>query len=62
MQIHLQTTDHVVAVKKVAEHHIATKLCSCNTLEDISHSLIMVIIKINKVSYYSLSCGDTLPN
>ena len=45
MQIHLQTTDHVVAVKKVAEHHIATKLCSCNTLEDISHLLIMVIIK-----------------
>ena len=46
MQIHLQTTDHVVAVKKVAEHHIGTKLCSCNTFEDISHLLIMVIIKV----------------
>ena len=55
MQIHLQTTDHVVAVKKVAEHHIATKLCSCNTLEDISHLLIMVIIKINKVAITHLA-------
>ena len=45
MEIHLQTTDHVVAVEKVAEQHIRTKLCSCNTYEDISHLLIMVIIK-----------------
>ena len=50
MQVHLQTTDHVVAVEKVAEQHIATKLCSYNTLEDISHLLIIVIIKINKVA------------
>ena len=33
-------TDHVVAAEKVAEHHIGTKLCSCNTFEDISHLLI----------------------
>ena len=45
MEIHLQTTDHVVAVEKVAEQHIGTKLCSCNTYEDISHLLIMVTIK-----------------
>ena len=45
MEIHLQTTDHVVAVEKVAEQHIGTKLCSCNTYEDISHLLIMAIIK-----------------
>ena len=45
MEIHLQTTDHVVAVEKVAEQHIGTKLCSCNIYEDISHLLIMVIIK-----------------
>ena len=25
MEIHFQTTDHVVAVEKVAEQHIATK-------------------------------------
>ena len=39
MEIHLQTTDHV-AVEKVAEQHIGTKLCSRNTFEDISHFLI----------------------
>ena len=46
MEIHLQTSDHVVAVEIVAEQHIGTKLCSCNTFEDISHLLIMVIIKV----------------
>ena len=45
IEIHFQTTGHVVAVEKVAEQHIGTKLCSCNTFEDISHLLIMVIIK-----------------
>ena len=49
MEIHLQTTDHVVAVEKVAEQHIGTKLCSCNTYEDISHLLIMVIINKRRV-------------
>ena len=44
-ELHFQTTDHVVAEEKVAEQHIGTKLCSCNTFEDISHLLIMVIIK-----------------
>ena len=45
MEIHLQTTDHLVAVEKVAKQHIGTQLCSCNTFEDTSHLLIMVIIK-----------------
>ena len=45
MEIHFQTTDHVVAVEKVAEQYIGTQLCSCNTFEDTSHLLIMVIIK-----------------
>ena len=62
MEIHFQTTDHVVAVEKVVEQHIGTKLCSCNTVEDISHLLIMVIIKNSQSSYYSLSYGDALPN
>ena len=31
--------------KKIDEQHIWEKLCSCNTFEDISHLLIMVIIK-----------------
>ena len=46
MEIHFQTSDHVVAVEIVAEQHIGTKSCSCNTFEDISHLLIMVIIKV----------------
>ena len=46
MEIHFQTSDHVVAVEIVAEQHIGTKLCSCNTFEDIRHLLIMVIIKV----------------
>ena len=46
MDIHFQTSDHVVAVEIVAEQHIGTILCSCNTFEDISHLLIMVIIKV----------------
>ena len=37
MEIHFQTTDHVVAVEIVAEQHIGTKA--------ISHLLTMVIIK-----------------
>ena len=46
MEIHFQTSDHVVAVEIVAEQHVGTKLCSCNTFEDISHLFIMVIIKV----------------
>ena len=46
MEIHFQTSDHVVALEIVAEQHIGTKLCSCNTFEDIGHLLIMVIIKV----------------
>ena len=46
MEIHFQTSGHVVAVEIVAEQHIGTKLCSCNTFEDIRHLLIMVIIKV----------------
>ena len=46
MEIHFQTSDHVVAVEIVAEQYIGTKLCSCNTFEDISHLLIMVLIKV----------------
>ena len=51
MEIHFQTTDHVVVVEKVAEQQTETKLCSCNNFEDISHFLIMVIIKNLKSSH-----------
>ena len=35
MEIHLQTTDHVVAVEKVAAQHIGTKYSKCNSVEVI---------------------------
>ena len=39
MEIHFQTTDHVVAVEKVAEQHIGTKYSQCNSLRVISHTI-----------------------
>ena len=41
MEIQLQTTDHVVAVEKVAEQHIARKYSKCNSLRVISHIIIL---------------------
>ena len=41
MEIHFQTTDHVVAVEKVAEQHIGTKYSKCNSLRVISHIIIL---------------------
>ena len=42
MEIQFQTTDHVVAVEKVAEQHIATKYSKCNSFRVISHLLIIL--------------------
>ena len=36
MEIHFQTTDHVVA-----EQHIGTKYSKCNSLRVISHIIIL---------------------
>ena len=41
MEIHFQTTDHVVTVEKVVEQHIATKYSKCNSLRVISHIIIL---------------------
>ena len=41
MEIHFQTTDHVVAVEKVVEQHIGTKYSKCNSLRVISHIIIL---------------------
>ena len=41
LEIHFQTTDHVVAVEKVAEQHIGTKYSKCNSLRVISHIIIL---------------------
>ena len=63
MEIHLQTNDHVVAVEKVAEQHIATKYSKCNSLEVISHIIILgkVLLlkcrpKVTKPSTIGYSC------
>ena len=41
MEIHFQTTDHVVTVEKVAEQHIRTKYSICNSFRVISHIIIL---------------------
>ena len=41
MEINFQTTDDVVAVEKVAEQHIGTKYCKCNSFRVISHIIIV---------------------
>ena len=65
MEIHFQITHHVVAVEKVAEHHIGTKLCSCNTFEDISHYSLTVkshIIILGKSAITHSKVGQSSPN
>ena len=43
MEIHFQTTDHVLAVEKVAEQHMATKYSICNSLknEKVTFNLLL---------------------
>ena len=57
MEIHFQTTDHVVAVEKVAEQHIATKYSKCNSLRVISH-----IITLGKSAITHSKVGQSSPN
>ena len=57
MEIHFQTTDHVVAVDKVAEQHIATKYCKCNSLRVISHINILA-----KSAITHSQVGQSSPN
>ena len=56
MDIHFQTTDHVVAVEKVAEQHIATKYSKCNSLTVISH-----IITLGKSPITHSKVGQSSP-
>ena len=49
MEIHFQTTDHVVAVEKVAEQHNGTKYSKLNSLRVISHILGKSAITHSKV-------------
>ena len=57
MEIHFQTTDHVVAVEKVAEQQIATKYCKCNSLRVISHIIILA-----KSAITHSKVGQSSPN
>ena len=54
MEIHFQTTDHVVAVEKVVEQHIGTKYC--NSLRVISH-----IITLGKSAITHSKVGQSSP-
>ena len=61
MEKHFQTTDHVVAVEKVVEQHIGTKYCKCNSVEVISHIIILGNVlkcrpKVTKPSTIGCSC------
>ena len=57
MEIHFQTTDHVVAVEKVAEQHIGTKYSKCNSLRVISY-----IIILGKSAITHSKVGQSSPN
>ena len=57
MDIHFQTTDHVVAVEKVAEQHIATTYSKCNSFRVISH-----IIILGKSAITHSKLGQSSPN
>ena len=57
MEIHFQTTDHVVAVEKVAEQHIGTKYSKYNSLTVISH-----IIILGKSAITHSKVGQSSPN
>ena len=56
MEIHFQTTDHVVAVEKVAEHYIGTKYSKCNSLRVIS------LIILGKSAITHSKVGQSSPN
>ena len=64
MEIHFQTTDHVVAVEKVAEQHIETKYSKCNSLRVISHIIILGkshIIILGKSAITHSKVGQSSP-
>ena len=55
MEIHFETTDHVVAVEKVAEQR--QKYSKCNSFRVISH-----IIILGKSAITYLKVGQSSPN
>ena len=57
MEIHFQTTDHVVAVEKVAEQHVGPKYSKSNSFRVISH-----IIILSKSAFTHSKVGQSSPN
>ena len=57
MEIHFQTTDHVVAVEKIVEQHIGTKYSKCKSLRVISH-----IVILGKTAITRSKVGQSSPN
>ena len=57
MEIHLKTTDHVVALEKVAAQKFGTKYSKCNSLKVISHTIIL-----GKSAITHLKVGQSSPN
>ena len=57
METHFQTTDHVVAVEKLAEQHIGTKYSKRNSLRVISHLIIL-----GKSAITHSKVGQSSPN
>ena len=57
MEIPFQTTDHLIAVEKVAEQHIPTKYSKCNSFRVISH-----IIILGKTAITDSKVGQSSPN
>ena len=56
IEIDTQVTDHVVAMKKIAEYHILTKCSKCNTFQviiDLVHDFnaLKIILKIHKKNF-----------
>ena len=60
MEIHFQTTDHVVAVEKIAEQHIGTKYCKCNSLRVINHIIILGKSAITHSKVATKSSGNEI--
>ena len=57
MEIHFQTTDHIVAVDRIAEQHIVAKYSKCNSLAVMSH-----IIILGKSATTHSKVGQSSPN
>ena len=60
MEIDFQTSDHVVAMDKVADQHISTKCSIYASFQVIRNLLTVVGIEKSERSHYSLSYWNRL--